>query len=86
MFLHLGVMNVKISKWGNSLAVRIPSNVAQSVRLREGVDLEIKEDGKRIVLEPVQKKSYSLDSLLSKVTKKNIHQEITSERTGLEEW
>jgi antitoxin MazE len=79
-------MNVKISKWGNSLAVRIPSNVAQSVRLSEGVDLEIKEDGKRIVLERAQKRSYSLDKLLSKVTKKNVHQEITTERVGLEEW
>ena len=79
-------MNVKINKWGNSLAIRIPSNIARSIHLREGTDLEIEKDGEKIVLKPTKKKKYSLDSLLSGVKKDNIHTEFETSETGAEEW
>jgi len=34
-----GVMQV--SKWGNSLAVRLPASVVEALELREGDDIEI---------------------------------------------
>ncbi|HEX8623905.1 MAG TPA: AbrB/MazE/SpoVT family DNA-binding domain-containing protein [Allosphingosinicella sp.] len=33
--------NMKIAKWGNSLAVRIPKDVAEALGLAEGQDVEI---------------------------------------------
>lgn len=84
--LHFQVMNVKVSKWGNSLAVRIPSNIARSIHLHEGGDLEINEDGEKIILKPVKEKKYSMDSLLSEVKKDNIHTEFETSRVGSEEW
>ena len=46
-------MEVKICRWGNSLAVRIPSGMARAVKLKEGSDLEIAEADGCIVLRPL---------------------------------
>jgi antitoxin MazE len=32
---------MKVSKWGNSLAVRLPRVVAEALKLKEGDDIEI---------------------------------------------
>lgn len=79
-------MNIKISKWGNSLAVRIPSSIVRSTHLYEGIDLEIEKDGEKIVLKPAKEKKYSLDSLLSGVKKDAIHAEVETFGVGAEEW
>ena len=33
-------MNIQISKWGNSLALRIPAEVAKQIHLKEGDKVE----------------------------------------------
>jgi antitoxin MazE len=33
---------MQVSKWGNSLAVRLPSEVAEALRLKEGDQIEIR--------------------------------------------
>lgn len=33
---------MQISKWGNSLAIRIPAHVARALGLKEGDELEVK--------------------------------------------
>jgi len=38
---------MQISKWGNSLAVRLPASVVEALELREGDDIEIIVDGPR---------------------------------------
>lgn len=40
-------MDLQVAKWGNSLALRIPSNVVRQLGLREGaiVDAQITIDG-----------------------------------------
>jgi antitoxin MazE len=32
---------VQVSKWGNSLAIRLPANVVEALNLREGDDIEV---------------------------------------------
>lgn len=86
MYIHFKGMNVKISKWGNSLAIRIPSSIARSIHLFEGEDVEMKEVGDSIVLEPRRCGGYDLDSMLSQVTEENLHSEIQTDRIGKEEW
>ena len=51
-------MQVRVSRWGNSLAVRLPKAVAENLRLEEGqtVDLEI-EDGS-VRLRPAGRPKY----------------------------
>ena len=33
---------MQVTKWGNSLAVRIPAAVAEALELKEGDDIEIR--------------------------------------------
>ena len=38
---------MQVSKWGNSLAVRLPVAVVEALRLKEGDEIEITITGKR---------------------------------------
>jgi antitoxin MazE len=38
---------MQISKWGNSLAVRLPSAIVRALKLKEGDDVEIVIAGKQ---------------------------------------
>ena len=38
---------MQVSKWGNSLAVRIPAAVVEALDLKEGDEIEISVAGKR---------------------------------------
>ena len=64
-----------VSKWGNSLAVRIPQAIAKQARLNEGdcLALALHRDGS-IVLRSTRPK-YELSELVSGITPKNRHQE-----------
>ena len=36
-----------VSKWGNSLAIRLPAAIVQALELKEGDDIEIRVAGSR---------------------------------------
>lgn len=36
---------MQVSKWGNSLAIRIPASVVEALQLKEGDNVEIVVDG-----------------------------------------
>lgn len=38
---------MQVSKWGNSLAVRLPAAVAEALKLKEGDEIEIRIAGER---------------------------------------
>lgn len=38
---------MQVSKWGNSLAVRLPASIVEALHLREGDDIEIHVLGAR---------------------------------------
>ncbi len=64
-----------VSKWGNSLAVRIPQAIAREARLNEGDCLALAVDRQgSIVLRSAQKR-YQLSELVSGITPKNRHRE-----------
>jgi antitoxin MazE len=67
--------DTQVSKWGNSLAVRIPRTIAKEARIAEGdqLSLDLAEDGS-IVLRSTRRK-FRLDQLVSKITPKNRHKE-----------
>jgi len=81
-------VNVKLSRWGNSLAIRIPSAIAKEASLREGNALSIeyeKRDGSlRLAL---VENAPSLDDLVSQITADNVHDEVDfGEPVGREAW
>jgi antitoxin MazE len=38
---------MQVSKWGNSLAIRIPASVVEALKLKEGDEVEIHVAGER---------------------------------------
>jgi antitoxin MazE len=68
-------MQTRIQKWGNSLALRIPSAFADELGLAENspVNLCLKEGG--LVVTSAAGEKWSLDELLSRVTEDNRHRE-----------
>ena len=77
-------MRARLSKWGHSLAVRIPRPFADQLGLSEGSAIEIVAGGDAIVM---TKPKYSLDELLAEVRPENLHGEIdTGRAVGREEW
>lgn len=43
-----------ISKWGSSLAFRLPAAFAKQMRLEEGSQVQLAIDGKRLVIQSVK--------------------------------
>jgi antitoxin MazE len=48
MYMYIKEAFVQISKWGNSLAVRLPSAVVDALKLKEGDQIEIRIAGARV--------------------------------------
>ena len=38
---------MKVAKWGNSLAIRLPAGLVEALELKEGDDIEVDVAGKR---------------------------------------
>lgn len=66
-----------VQKWGNSLAVRIPKEIADHKAFTQGKAVEITEteDGVKIVLKK-RKVEYTLEELLSQCKPESRHEEI----------
>ncbi len=77
-------MKTQISRWGNSLAVRIPRAYADQAGLREGTAVEFVAEGKALVL---RRPRYRLDELLKQIKPENVHGEQDwGPRVGREVW
>ena len=73
-----------ISKWGASLAVRIPKPIAEQWGVQEGSAIEIVPRGDQVVL---RKKTYDLADMLAHITPDNLHPEQDSgPAQGGEDW
>jgi len=68
-------MNVKLSRWGNSLAVRLPAKLAASTNFQEGDILEVEKVGNEIRVK-AQSKPLDINELISRITPENRHEEI----------
>jgi len=68
-------MHVRVQKWGNSLAVRIPKPLAEDAEVKEGTVLNLAVSEGMVVATPVKKRKWSLKQLLARVNKKNLHAE-----------
>lgn len=70
-------MHVTIKKWGHSASVRIPVAIMKAVSLSLDETVDVREEGGRIVIEPVRTaKKYNLAQLLAGITPENLHTEI----------
>jgi antitoxin MazE len=60
-------MKMAVKKWGNSAAVRIPAFIMAAASLDLDQAVEIREEGGRIVIEPIKADPYELDALLDQM-------------------
>lgn len=78
-------MTVSIKKWGNSLALRIPKDIAQTLHIENNSTLELNIKDGALVIEPVNETL--LESLVSGINADNLHTEVdTGKAVGNEEW
>ena len=80
-------MTTIVQKWGNSLALRIPSALAKDIHLHQGsmVDMAVIEG--EMVVKPRGKSKISLAHMLKGITKNNRHTEQNSgDAAGREIW
>lgn len=81
------MQKVIVGEWGNSLAVRLPKDVASAAGIRAGSQLVIVSEGRDIKLRVLEGASYSLAQMLERVTPENLHHESwDDEQAGEEEW
>jgi antitoxin MazE len=57
-------MRVKLAKWGNSVAVRIPKDIVEEAGLIEGQELDVETRGGTVQFTPLSKR-YTLQDLLA---------------------
>ena len=70
------LMRVLVKKWGNSASVRIPAPVMAAAGLRLDQEVEVREEGGRIVIDPICLMNYKIDDLIARITDTNRHDEI----------
>ena len=77
-------MRASLTKWGNSLALRVPKEIAASVGLREGAPLDLTVENGALVL---RRRRYDLDELVAAMAGKDQPlMELDDEPRGSEVW
>jgi antitoxin MazE len=60
-------MKAQISKWGNSLAIRLPKAVVDGLRMRAGEAVELLIEDRVLVIRPARP-HYTLEELVAGIT------------------
>lgn len=80
-------MKLKVQKWGNSLALRIPKAFAIEANIASGSTVEMSLTNGELKIKPIEDQEYILEELLSVITPENIHEEVsTGIPQGKESW
>jgi antitoxin MazE len=66
-------MQVQVARWGNSLGLRIPKDIAVRADLREGTRVDVETEGDRIIISPARPR-YVLASLSKGMTPEAMRQ------------
>ena len=78
-------MQTHLQKWGNSLGVRIPSQLASELHLTVNSPIEISIEDEHLV---IKRQQYSLAEFLKKINKNNLHHVLLDDDSvrGNEAW
>jgi len=80
-------MLLKVQKWGNSVALRIPKSFASEINVQSGTLVDLSLKNKKLIISPLFNEEFNLKSMLSQINKNNIHKEIkTGKPAGKELW
>jgi antitoxin MazE len=80
-------MRTQVSKWGNSLALRIPGPMAKELAIEDGRAVELTLDRGKLVVAPIAAPSYDICDLVAQMKRGSEHEEIaTGKPRGNEAW
>lgn len=81
-------MTAIISKWGNSLGVRLPKEALQNLHFGVGDKVNLYVDGEKVIIEPIKRErtKYDLNELVAKTPKGYEIKEEFDIQAGLEAW
>ena len=78
-------MTVALKKWGNSLALRIPKDILNTLAINENSIMELSVNNGMLTVKP--KSNTLLETLVSQISSENLHKEVDTGRSvGNEEW
>ncbi len=63
-------MRARVSKWGNSLAIRLPKAAVESLRVQEGENVEVAIEGDALIIRSASPR-YRLEDLVAGITPDN---------------
>ena len=69
-------MKVQVKKWGNSASVRIPASVMTAAALKLDQTVNVREEGGRVIIEPIRTPTYDLDVLLDQMSPETFHDDV----------
>ena len=80
-------VKVQVKKWGNSASVRIPASVMAAASLRLDQAVDVREEGGRIIIEPISAPVYDLEQMLDLMTPESFPEEVDfGPPVGREAW
>jgi antitoxin MazE len=80
-------MRGQLTRWGNSVALRVPKRILENAQLTEGDAIELTVPKPGVISLRAAKKKLTLESLLAGVTDENLHGETDWGRpVGKEVW
>jgi antitoxin MazE len=69
-------MKTAVQRWGNSLALRIPSAYASETNMHEGSQVELSRKGDSLVVKLIRSKQIPLKDMLKQITPDNLHEAV----------
>lgn len=80
-------MHGTVRKWGNSAAIRLPTNIFEATHLQINQTVDVREEDGRIIIQPLRPAALSLDALTAAITDDNRHGEVNfGPKLGGEVW
>lgn len=68
-------MKTRVSKWGNSLALRIPKSVVDDIGLADTAEVDVKVVAGSVVITPITVEP-SIDELIASIDPATVHAEV----------
>jgi antitoxin MazE len=69
-------MKMFVKKWGNGAAVRIPASITAAASLDLDQVVDVREEGGRVVIEPIRAEPYDLNALLDRMRPETFPEDI----------
>lgn len=81
-------MTTQVKQWGNSLAIRVPKEIARQACLAEGSRVVLSVKNRDIVIVKTVKKKETLRDMVAKITPQNRHELLipADDMVGKEAW